>query len=335
MSKNEARKKYVELVNTLIGAPRSESQVEFPIQTNAPDQAQTQSKTAVPTLAELLSIRTTSSALNFQHISCSIDSDGVASVVLNRPNKGNAFNVRMWGELKAAMLQLSAHPDARVIILSGAGGSFSTGMDLQVFMELQSLSSSPSCEGRKREALLHFIAYLQSCVTSLEECSLPVIAAVSGHCIGGAIDLICAADLRYASKHAQFSIKEIDLAIVADMGTLQRLPKLIDPQRCTELALTARRFSGAEAAQYGLVLEAADSDELLTQRVRQVAQQIASKSPLAARGIKRAVLHARDHRVAESLQQVAQWNAATLHSSDLLEAATAVMHKREPVFKHS
>lgn len=258
---------------------------------------------------------------------------GTATISLNRPKKGNAFDLAMWEELRHCWEAVSGDKHVKVVILRGDNNTFTTGMDLSVFINLQAKLSVIECEGRRRESLKQFIHYLQSVVTAAEACTVPVIAAISGHCIGAGIDLICATDLRYATKSAQFSVKEIDLAIVADMGTVQRLPKLVGQQRATELCLTGRTFTGEEAEAMGLVLKAFDTEEAMMKHVIEVAEQIGKKSPLTVRGVKRSLIYTRDHTVADGLEQVQLWNSAMILSNDLLTAATAVMSKTEPVFK--
>ena len=244
-------------------------------------------------------------------------SDGVATVTLNRPSKGNAFNMLMWRELKEVFQAMNSDSSARAVILKGTSTHFSTGMDLEVFVEMNTMASRERCEGRKREALSHIIQFYQDCISSPEKAPVPVIAAISGFCIGGAIDLITACDMRYCTSDSVFSIKETDLAIVADIGTLQRLPKLIGDSQTRELAFTGRNFFGKEAEELGLVLKCFSTHDEMMAHVNRVATQIASKSPLTIRGVKKTLLHARDHSVHESLEQVKQLNAAHLYSNDL------------------
>ena len=177
------------------------------------------------------------------------------------------------------------------------------------------------------------IQFLQDAVSAPEKCKVPVIAAISGYCIGGAIDLVTACDLRYCADDATFCVKETDLAIVADLGTLQRLPKLIGDQRTRELVYTSRLFNGKEAKALGLVLDSFPTREELEAHVQKVAQTIAEKSPLTVRGAKRVLLYSRDHTVDESLQQVNLWNSAHVMSNDLNEAMSAAMSKVPPNFK--
>ena len=208
---------------------------------------------------------------------------GVYAVSLNRPSRGNAFNMQMWHELQETFQAANTDHSVRAIILTGNSVSFSTGMDLSVFAEMQKLVAAEPCEGRKREALSNFIQFLQDAISAPEVCAVPVIAAISGHCIGGAVDLITACDLRYCTDNSTFCVKETDLAMVADIGTLQRLPKLIGDQQTRELAYTGRTINGIEAQSLGLVLKSFATEELMRQHVDEVASAIAKKSPLTVR----------------------------------------------------
>lgn len=257
--------------------------------------------------------------------------DAVARIGLNRPGKANAINLRMWQELREAMRWLGRTESARVGILFAHGRHFCAGLDLATFGELQALTHN-ACEGRMREQLREHILDIQDTVTAIERCSKPVIAAVHAACVGGGIDIIAACDLRYASPNAWFCVKEIDVALVADVGTLQRLPRLIGDGLSRELALTGRRVDAFEAARMRLVNRCLDSDAALTREVEAIALCLASKSPLALRGTKHMLNHARDHRISDGLEHVATWNAAMLYSHDLQEAAAAKRDKRMPVF---
>jgi enoyl-CoA hydratase len=184
-----------------------------------------------------------------------------------------------------------------------------------------------------REKLRRLILDLQDCLTAIERCRKPVLAAVHGYCFGGGVDLICACDMRYCCVDASFSIKEIDVGMTADVGTLQRLPRLIGEGMARELAYTGRRVDGAEAQQLRLVNRCFESPAALHAGVMEMARDIAAKSPLSIRGCKEMITYARDHSVADGLNYVATWNAAMLMSQDLFEAGAANMQKREPVFK--
>lgn len=260
-------------------------------------------------------------------------SEGIATVTLNRPDKANAMNGPMWQEIRTAMQWVDATPEARVAVLQGEGKHFTSGIDLTLMMGLQA-QIKDDCDGRMREKLRRLILDLQDTLSSIERCRKPVLAAIHGACVGGGIDLIACTDMRYASSDAYFSVKEIDIGMVADVGTLQRLPKLLGGQGMVrELAYTGRRVEATEAHEIGLVNRVFESREALRAGVREVAAAIAAKSPLSIRGTKEMLNYARDHSVADGLNHVATWNAAMLMSGDLMAAMMASMGKQTPVFK--
>lgn len=258
--------------------------------------------------------------------------DHIATVRLNRPDKANAMNMAMWQEIRQAMNWIDATPEARVAVLEGDGKHFTSGIDLQMMMGLQA-QIQDDCDGRMREKLRRLILDLQDTLSSIERCRKPVLAAIHGACVGGGIDLICCTDMRYASADAHFSIKEIDIGMTADVGTLQRLPKLIGEGMVRELAYTGRRFDAQEARAIGLVNQVFESREGLQAGVREIAASIAAKSPLSIRGTKEMLNYARDHTVADGLNYIATWNSAMLMSSDLMTAMMASMSKQAPQFK--
>lgn len=267
----------------------------------------------------------------YQYFQVSID-QYIAQVNFNRPEKANALHLPAWEELQSVFETLDQDDSVRVIVLSGNGKHFCAGMDLETLMNIQQFQQM-DCEGRKREQFRQFILKLQRTVTALEACRKPVLAAVSGACVGGGLDILAACDIRYCSEDAYFSIKEIDLGMVADLGSLQRLPAIIGPGKTAELAYTGRNVSGPEAAQIGLVNHCYPDNEALVAGVQKIARSIAEKSPLSIRGIKEMLLYARDHPVGDSLNQVSTWNAAMFFSNDLEEAFRAAMEKRPPEFK--
>ena len=258
--------------------------------------------------------------------------DHIATVRLNRPEKANAMNAAMWQEIRQAFTWVDATPEARVAVLQGEGRYFTAGIDLQLMMGLGPQIAN-ECDGRTREALRRVILDMQDTLTSLERCRKPVLAAIHGGCIGGGIDLVTCADMRYCSADASFTIKEIDIGMTADVGTLQRLPRLVGEGITRELAYTGRTFDAAEARSIGLVNRVFDSREALVAGVREIAATIAAKSPLSIRGTKEMITYARDHSVADGLNYIATWNAAMLMSNDLTEAMTANLAKRTPTFK--
>jgi len=256
----------------------------------------------------------------------------IATVRLNRPDKANAMNLAMWHDIRTAFEWVDQASEARVAILEGAGNNFTSGIDLQMMMGMGPMIAN-DCEGRMRESLRRVILDLQDTLTSLERCRKPVLAAVHGACIGGGIDLISCADMRYCSADAYFAIKEIDIGMVADVGTLQRLPKLVGDGIARELAYTGRKMEASEARDIGLVNRVFASREAMLDGVREIAATIAAKSPLSIRGAKEMMLYAREHSVADGLNYVATWNAAMLMSDDLQKAMMAAASKQAPEFK--
>ena len=269
--------------------------------------------------------------MEFSTLEVSLDA-GVATIALNRPDKANAMSEPMWYEIEQAMEWLDGTPEARVGVLVGRGKYFTSGIDLSFLMGIGPMIED-DCDGRRREKLRRLILRLQDTLTSIERCRKPVLAAVHGACIGGGMDLITACDMRYCSANAWFSVKEIDVGMTADVGTLQRLPRLIGEGMARELAYTGRQLDAAEARQVGLVNRCFETPEALQAGVMEIARSIAAKSPLAIRGCKEMITYGRDHTVADGLNYIATWNAAMLMSKDLFEAGTANMHKRDPLFK--
>ena len=269
--------------------------------------------------------------MEFSTLEVSLDA-GVATIALNRPDKANAISEPMWYEIEQAMQWLDETPEARVGVLVGRRKYFTSGIDLSLLMGLGPKIEDDD-EGHKREKLRRLILRLQDTLTSIERCRKPVLAAIHGACIGGGIDLITACDMRYCSANAWFSVKEIDVGMTADVGTLQRLPRLVGEGMARELAYTGRRVEGAEAQQMHLVNRCFETPEALAAGVMDIARSIAAKSPLAIRGCKEMITYGRDHTVADGLNYIATWNAAMLMSKDLFEAGAANMQKRGPVFK--
>jgi len=247
--------------------------------------------------------------------------DHIASVTLNNPNKANAMTATMWSELQRCFEWIDAEPQARVAILAGEGKHFCAGIDLSMLAQV--FPGDTSDPQRSRESLRLMIKQLQGNLTAIERCRKPVLAAIQGVCIGGAVDMICCCDMRYASTGASFSIKEVDLALTADVGTLQRLPHLIGRGIANELALTGRTFDAQEACQQGLINRVFDTPKQLQTEVRHLAALIAAKSPLAIRGTKEMLLYSRDHSVEDGLNYVATWNSALIHQAEMIKAATS------------
>lgn len=250
---------------------------------------------------------------------------------LNRPLLRNALSRDFFAEFPKALSSLDQNPNVRVIILCGRGDHFCSGIDLKTLNSITSDVLSNDL-GRTGDRLRREIKGMQAAITALELCRKPVIAGIHGACIGGGIDIVTACDIRCCTQDALFSVKEVDLAITADLGTLQRLPSIVGYGNAIELALTARRFSGSEAKALGLVSAVFSSKDAMDEGVRAIAEGIAAKSPLAVTGTKAVLLQARDLTVEQGLDYVATWNSATLLSDDLKEAISAQTQKRKPIF---
>ncbi len=263
---------------------------------------------------------------------------GIATVRLERPQAANALDRALWRELRTTFLALDEDPSVRVVVLTGAGAHFCAGIDLSMLGEIGSMAPDGACAGRSRDALRRVILDLQDVLTTVERCRVPVLAAVQGVCVGAGLDLVAACDLRYATPGSRFSLKEVDMGLAADVGVLQRLPHIIGEGRTREIAYTGREVRGVEAERMGLVNacvtaeDGADETDALLAHVAEVARGLAAKSPLALRGTKHAITYARDHSVADGLEQIATWNSAQLISDDITEAVAAFVGKRPAVY---
>jgi len=256
----------------------------------------------------------------------------VAHIVLSRPEKRNSMISEFWEELPAVVGDIDANALARVIVISSQGPHFSSGLDVSAFAdeEGQADPTAPR-EHTARQRAARFYANvkrMQKTFSCLEECRLPVIAAIQGGCIGGAVDLVTACDLRYASEDAYFTIFEINLALTADVGTFPRILKCLPDGLARELAFTGRRMAAAEAHGAGLVNQVLQSADAVREHALEVARQIAGKAPLAIYGSKRMLNYARDHSTADALDYVSLWNASMLHFDEVAEAMRANAEKR-------
>jgi enoyl-CoA hydratase len=256
----------------------------------------------------------------------------IAQVSFNRPEKANALHKDAWIEMQTIFETLSLDDDVRVIILTGEGKHFCAGIDLEFLMSISRFQDI-ACTGKRSEKIKRLIQTFQRTITSIEKCSKPVLAAIDNGCIGGGVDIASACDMRYCTVDAYFTIKEIDLGEVADLGALQRLPKIIAPGIAAEMAYTGRKVFGPEAKSIGLVNKCYDSRETLLEDVMKIATTIATKSPLSIRGIKEVLRYTRDHSVDDALDYMSTWNAPMLLSADLTEAIKATMEKRPPKFE--
>ncbi|MGZ4521305.1 MAG: crotonase/enoyl-CoA hydratase family protein [Mycobacteriaceae bacterium] len=258
----------------------------------------------------------------------------VAQVTLIGPSKNNAMGPDFWRELPLVFGGIDADPGVRAVVVTGSGRNFSYGLDLAAM----SGTFSPLTDGANnlaapRTVLHDDIKQMQKALNAVADCRKPVVAAVQGRCIGGGVDLIAACDVRYASADASFSIREVKVAIVADMGSLQRLPAIIGDGHLRELALTGRDIDAARAERIGLVNDVLPDAEGALAAAHATAQEIAGNPPLVVHGVKDVLDQERSARVHAGLRYVAAWNAAFLASEDLSEAMTAVFAQRSPEFK--
>lgn len=254
---------------------------------------------------------------------------GVAHVELARAEKLNAMDGAMFAAIGETFRSLAAEPEVRAILLSGRGRHFSAGLDLEYAGSQFPPSDDP---GRAAEARLRHISWLQDAFTALEQARAPVIAAIHGGCIGAGVDLAAACDLRVGSAGAYFQVAEVDVAITADLGTLQRLGHLIPHGVLRELTFTGRRMEAEEAAHHGLLNRVVPSREEAISAGLELARTIAAKSPLAVAGAKMSLNYSRGRPVEEGLRHVALWNAGTLLSADLTSAVRARLGKETPQF---
>jgi len=254
--------------------------------------------------------------------------DHVAHVVMNRPDEFNSMTRLFWKELPEIIKELDKNADARVILLKGEGKHFNAGMDLANFAPTKKdgVKKDPA---RMRETFYHEVLELQDTFTALEECRMPTIASIQGACVGGGIDMVAACDIRHCSSDAFFKIAEVDIGLAADVGTLQRLPTLIPIGVVRELAYTGRKFLPDEARELGFINKVFDSLEDLEAGSLALAQEIASKSPLVTRVIKKQINYARDHSVRESLDYHAAWNSSLISGQDMEAAMKAMTEKSQ------
>ncbi|MBJ7307123.1 MAG: crotonase/enoyl-CoA hydratase family protein [Acidimicrobiia bacterium] len=258
----------------------------------------------------------------------------VAHIRLNRPEHLNSMVREFWVELPEIVRNLDARGDVRAIVLSSTGRHFCAGMDLGVFTSGDTAITPGDADemGRVRARLRQTALMLQESFTAFEKARMPVLAAIQGGCIGGAVDMVTAADMRYASADAFFVIQEINIGMTADVGTLQRLPKIIPDGVARELAYTGRRMSAQRALEVGLVNQVFPTHEELVAGVLEIANEIASKSPLAIWGTKEMLLYSRDHSVADSLNHIATWQTGMFQPSDMAESLMAKAEGRETNF---
>ncbi|KUI19262.1 enoyl-CoA hydratase [Mycobacterium lehmannii] len=256
-------------------------------------------------------------------------SDHVARVTLIGPGKGNAMGPAFWAELPEVFGTLDADPEVRAIVLTGSGRNFSYGLDLAA---MGATMPGRDAGAKGRLGFHTTLTKMQGAINAVADCRTPTIASVHGWCIGGGVDLISAVDIRYASADAKFSVREVKLAIVADVGSLARLPLILSDGHLRELTLTGKDIDAARAEKIGLINDVYDDADASLAGAHATAAEIAANPPLTVYGIKDVLDQQRIARVSESLRYVAAWNSAFLPSKDLGEAVTAMFEKRPPKF---
>jgi enoyl-CoA hydratase len=256
----------------------------------------------------------------------------VAEVVLNNPGRLNAMDLGFFHEIRRAFEELAADEQVRAVLVRAAGRVFSSGLNLESAMGLVPDLASCASEAARNAILQRTIVDFQQCFTAVRRCPKPVIAAIHGLCIGGGLDLATACDIRLCAADATFSIHETKMAMVADLGTLQRLSRICGRGFVREMAFTGSMATAQRALAFGLVTNVFADKLQLIDAARQMAKEIASNSPLAVQGIKRVLDYCDDHSEADGLEYVAQWNTAFFLSRDLTEALEAFSSKRDPRF---
>ena len=273
--------------------------------------------------------------MSFESPVLTLEVDGhVATLWLDRVEARNAMGRDLWQDLPRAAAEVAANSEIRALIIAARGPHFTVGLDLKQMGGTLMGASGERSAAQKSESLYRDVRRMQDAITCFAELKIPVIAAIHGYCIGGGIDLICAADVRYASADAIFSVREAKVAIVADLGTLQRLPQIVSAGHVAELAFTGKDIDAARAERIGLVNDVvAGSAAEVYAKAQELALEIAANSPLVVAGTKTVLAANEGRTVQEGLEFVAAWNTMYLQSNDLIEAMTAFMEKRQPTFR--
>lgn len=256
----------------------------------------------------------------------------IAHLKFKRAEQHNSMNKAFWTEFPSALSAIDEAAEARVLVISSVGKHFCSGMDLAVFQnpDPKMFGGEP---GRRGEFMRRLVLQLQDCFTQMEKIRIPVLSAIQGGCIGGAVDMVCASDSRYCTQDAYFTVKETALGMTADLGTLQRLPQLIPAGLARELAYTSRKLKADEALSCGFVNQVFEDSQQMLAGVMVVAKQIAANSPLAVTGTKNMLNYARDHNVADSLEYMATWQSGMFQPNDLMLSMAAQMQKKPGEFE--
>ncbi|KAH6609528.1 hypothetical protein Trco_002874 [Trichoderma cornu-damae] len=258
----------------------------------------------------------------------------VAHVQIRRPEKLNAFSEAMWLEFGGVFRRLSEDADVRAVVLSGAGDrAFTAGLDVQSTSQDGTLMSKEQDPARKAKKMRAQIEEFQSSIGAMEKCEKPVICAMHGISLGLAIDIACCADIRICASNTRFAVKEVDIGLAADIGTLARLPKIVGSGSWVkEVCLTARDFSAQEALAVGFVSQVHEDKAKAVQAAIDLAASLAEKSPVAVQGTKELLNHARDHSTVDTLRYTQLWNSVALQGADFPSAILSVLKKQKPRF---
>ncbi|CAI8386711.1 MAG TPA: crotonase/enoyl-CoA hydratase family protein [Rhodobiaceae bacterium] len=260
--------------------------------------------------------------------------DNIAHIVLNRPEKRNNMNAAFWDELPAIVKDIDTNARARVIVISSTGPHFCGGLDVSMFAN-DGVKDDGTDIVRRRQSgakFMNSVSVMQDSFSALEDCRLPVLAAIQGGCIGGGVDLVTACDMRYATQDAFVTIYETKIGMTADVGTFPRIVKLVPEGLVREMAYTGRRVSAEEARDMGLVNRVYDTHEAMLAAVMEIAREIAENAPLAVYGCKKAITYARDHTTQEGLEWIGMWNASMLQNDEIMEAMVARKEARPAEF---
>ena len=256
--------------------------------------------------------------------------DNVAHLRMSRPDELNTLCREFWSELPEIVREIDASASARAIVISSTGRHFTAGLDLG--MLAGAIVEQKAEAGRTRASLRELVLHLQDSISCLEQARMPVLAAIQGGCVGGGVDLATACDMRYCTEDSWFCIQEINVGLTADVGTLQRMPKIVPDGLVRELAYTGRRMPATQAREIGLVNEVYADQETMLEAVMQTAREIAERSPLAIWGTKEMLNYTRDHSVAESLNHIATWQSGMFQNQDIVEAFESKREGRSPAY---
>lgn len=276
--------------------------------------------------------RETKGTYDYETIAVRSPAKHILNVELNRPESYNSMNKEFFREFLACFREIQNDTNCRAVTITAAGKFFTSGLDFNDMSDLAAHVTSEDDIARKAKFLQAMITSYQKAFTAIEKCSKPVIAAIHSGCVGAGIDLVSACDMRYCTTDSWFSIKEVDIGLAADLGTLQRLPKIVgNSSLARELIYTCRKMKSDEAKELGLVSRIYPTQVALQEGALEMAKLIATKSPVAVQGSKISLIHSRDRSVKEGLQFMTYWNMVMLQSEDILKAASAALSKaKEP-----